>query len=79
MLEEALQQDVAHQRAVALAAVAGKPVLDISEEAFARLFAVVADVDAGVELLANGIDGGGVDLGGERRCVHRLALAERDE
>src|SRR5207245_2805694 len=79
VLEEALQEDVAHQLPVALTAVAGEPVLDIREEALAGLFAVVSDVDARVELLADGVDRRGVHLGGERRCVHRLTLAYRDE
>ena len=42
---------VAHERPVALAAEAAQAVLDVGEEALARLLAVVADVDAGVTLL----------------------------
>ena len=50
--EVGVLEQVADQRPMAGAAEAGHPVLHVGEEALARLLAVVADVDAGVDLAA---------------------------
>ena len=48
---------VAHRRTLALAAEAAHAVADVGEEALARLLAVVADVDAALELAGDAAPG----------------------
>ena len=55
------------------AAEAGHAVTDVEEECLALLLAVVADIDAGGDLLAHDVAGRGFALGVDRGFVHRLA------
>ena len=75
LLEDRVARDVAARPALPAAAKAAHAVLDVEEEAFALLLAVVADVDAGLDLLrhdlAQRVAAGGVECGG----VDRLAAA----
>jgi len=54
-------------------------MLHVGEEALARLFAVVSDVDAGGELLRDDVTRRGLDSGGQSHLVHRFASARADE
>ena len=67
--------DVAHDRPLADAAEAAHAVLHVGEEALARLLAVVADVDAGLELAGDDVPRRLLDRRGEGGRVDRLAPA----
>jgi len=69
----------AHDRALALAAEAAHARTHVREKALARLLAVVADVDAGGELLRHRVLGRRAHLAGESRPIDRLAVARACE
>ena len=79
LLEDRIAGDVAALPALPAAAKAAHAALDVEEEALALLLAIVADVDAGFDLLrhdltqriaAGGIERGGVDrLAGGAPCI----------
>ena len=52
-------EQVPHEGALARPAEPGHPVLDVGDEALARLLPVVADVDPGVDLRGDDRGGGG--------------------
>ena len=58
-----------------LAAEAAQPVAHVGDEALASLLAVVADVDAGGELLRDGVAGRRLDRRRQRAGVDRLAAS----
>ena len=73
--EVGVLEQVAHQRPLARAAEPGHPVLHVGEEALAGLLAVVADVDAGVDLRRDHRRGRGLDRPPELGVVDLLAPA----
>ena len=82
-VEAALRQQrriadqVTHHRTLAAAAEPAHPVPDVSEEAFARLLAIVANVDSRLELARDDAAGGRLPLAGPPRLVRRGARAAR--
>ena len=71
--------DVARHAPLALAAEAAHPLGRIGREPDARLLAVVADVDAGLELLAHHVAHCGLGLAGQGGGVDGLAAVLADE
>ena len=65
--------DVAHHGPLAGAAKAAHAVLHVGEEALARLLAVVADVDAGLELACHDVACRFLDGGGKGSGINVLA------
>ena len=66
-------EQVLHERAPAHAPEPGHPVLDVGDEALARLLAVVADVDPGLDLRGDDGGGGGAHRSAELGRVDVLA------
>jgi hypothetical protein len=73
--EVGMLPEVAHELAVARVAEPGHAVPDVGEEALPGLLAVVADVDAGVDLRRDARRGGGLDRLGHLLGVDGVAPA----
>ena len=68
-------EQVLHERALAHAPEPGHPVLDVGDEALARLLPVVADVDPDIDLGGDDLRGGGLHRSRQLRRVDLLAPA----
>jgi hypothetical protein len=73
-LENRIADNVAARPALPGAAEAAHPMLDVEEKALALLLAVVADVDAGFDLLGHDPAQRVAARSGERRRIDRLPL-----
>src|SRR5208283_1683110 len=77
--ETRVANDVTHDGPLASSTKAGHPMLHVSEEAFARLLAVVADVDSRFELLLYDVAGGFFRLTKQRGRIHLLTATALHE